>query len=215
MTAPQRFNRDEDGVVLTVAVADADAAPVVAAAAAAGDDTGVLGALCEVIVGRPLIEAADHGVLGVIDRQRAEGRDFGVSGIVTVKAAGEPYLRARRLIRGILADYRAATGWAETGNAWTPVPAEDWRDKPGETRLADLSAATARYCAENGLDAGAIRPLTLDGGVRLTVEISAAVPISEQPRLLLALERALRGAVPARIEVFVAEMKDINQTRKH
>src|SRR5512145_328000 len=207
----QEFTRRDDTVALTVEVAaDAKGAPVVTAARAEGESCPVLDALCRVVAGLPLQEAADHGVLHVAEADRAQGRLAPVPGILTARAAGPAYVRAQGLIRGIMADYRAATGYAETRSTWNPAATAEWQGKDEATRTAELKTRLADFCAGRGLPADAVLLAGTEGDFRVTVEIALDVPAADQPKLLLDLERALRTQTGNRFEVFLQGMQDKN-----
>jgi len=208
------FARRDGAVELKVRViAGPKGFPVVAEAVASGDDSKVLDEMCAAITGLPLQEAADHGALHVVEAHRQGQRLPAVAGILTARAAGPAYVRAQGLIRGILADYRAQTGFAETRSTWNPEPAEAWRTKDEAARLADLAKRVAAFCAAKSLPAGAVRVGATEGDFRVTVELGADIPAADQPKLLLDLERALRAGTGNRFEVFLQEMQDKNLVR--
>lgn len=207
------FSRRDQDHVLSVSIRmDDKGRPVIASAQASGG-CPVLADLAARLEGLPAQEAADHGVLHVVQAHRASGRLAAVAGILTVRAAGPAYERAQTLIRGLVQDIRTATGWTDQRSTWNPDPSPSWVALDDQARQAFLHQALAAFCRSCGLPADSVTLSAMESDVRVTVDLAMDLPASQQPKVLLDLERALRQQTGNRFEIFLHGMQDKNLTR--
>lgn len=163
---------------------------------------GVLTALCRVVRGLPAQEAADHGVI----RLERALRDFELPaplpGVVTPPAISPLFALAERLLRGAIADWRAATGMPAGGNSFDEGPGPGWRALDDAGRRARLLEA----CGD-GVDIVAI-----EYDVRILVRLHDAA--GDAQRRLMALERQVKRLVDPRLELFFEPAGDANRLRR-
>lgn len=205
---PVRACGERDGVSLTLLV-DGDGHTIRRAAhsgASTSVERALLDRLCALIVGLPIQEAADHGVIRLEYELRDKTMERPVAGVVTPEAADASFLLPLALVRGALGDYRSKTGYGETENTYDPQPSAPWMSMDGEARRKFLDGAIR----EIGYSAKDVVVTAIEFDVRVVVELAVA----DKQRCLMALEAGIKDKVDARLELFLEEIKDINKLRR-
>jgi len=175
---------------------------------------GTLEAFCRAIEGLPLQEAADHGTVHASERLRAAVARPLVQGIHTPRSLGSAFDRCDRLIRDILAQYRAATGDQETRNFWNPALSQEWRLKTNEQQLDTLRPIIESYRKSQDAANGDMWIARIEKMRRVTIDFGETVDAARKPVLLRELERAMRNATGERLELYMEELKDNNVIRR-
>lgn len=199
-----------DDVTLSLAV-DRASNIVHASFAGAADrlEVGVLEALCTIIEGLPLVEAADHGVIR-LERMLREG-EAPVPGIATPRAVASAFDRPQALLRDALAHGRALLDLAERTSSFDAGPGARWRSLDAAGRADAIATAVASFTTTNALPADTFSLVAVEHDIRLVFR-AASTP--ELPRLVMALERMIRADIDPRLEVYLEEIRDRNKLRR-
>ena len=212
---------EADGFTLSVAVDPST--HIVEFACHDGPDEPVAGVvldhLCDVIVGTPLQDIADHGVQHLMSRLADETTLRPVKGILLPQNADPIFTRPLQLTRRLLEAYRATTGYAGRDNEFSPVPSSDWSRLDPDAKQAAVVALLATACTALGLaqDAATLARIErnlLDREIRVVVEFSADVPAATKPDLARNLELQLKRVLEPQIELYSEELKDKNVIRR-
>ncbi len=204
-----------DGWVLTALVDPATHRVRAARHRGARTDTrALLDALCAIMVDKPLLECADHAVIRLEHRLRDRGRPRPVAGIVTPESVDRVFAPLTAAVRGLLAEYRRRTGYADTENRFDPEPGAAWKALSPEQRLARLQAALDDLVAAWGLTRGDVVCTRLDLRGRATVEFRAELPAEKKAWMMMDLERGLKETVEPVLHLYQEEMHDKNKLRR-
>jgi hypothetical protein len=210
-----RLEAERDGWVLSALVDPATHRVREARHRGARAETGaLLEALCATMVGKPLLECADHAVIRVEHTLRDRTRPRPVAGVVTPESVEPAFAPLTAAVRDLLAEYRRSSGYAETDNRFDPEPGAAWRALGAEARLARVQAALDELAPRHGLAAGDVTCARLDRSTRVTVQFRVDLPAAQKPRLLMALERGLKDAVEPALHLYQEEMHDKNKIRR-
>jgi hypothetical protein len=177
-------------------------------------DRGACDSFCAVVQGLPVQEAAEHGVIHLIERLRDPYESPPVLGILTPGSCGEVFVRLESQIREIYSAYQAESGDVSGWNQWNPrVPAE-WLRLDKEQQAQQLKPIIASHLSEQGLTSEDLWISDIERGIRVVISFGEGVPLAEKPKLLMQVERRLREATGKRIEVYAHEMTDKNVLRR-
>jgi hypothetical protein len=198
-------------VVLTLAVNPTSLRIEQAAFAGAADriEAGMLEALCRVIEGLPLIEAADHGALRLEHALREGPKPVG--GIVTPRAVGSAFDRPHALLRDALASWRTQMGAVEPTSTFDAGPTPTWRAMDDATRKGAITAVIFGFTRAHELPDDLFAVVAIEFDVRLVLH---AAPHAKLAPLVMALERSIRDAIDPRLEVYLEEIRDKNKLRR-
>lgn len=201
----------DDGVSLTLAVDPGSLRVVHAGFAGATDhvEFGVLEALCTIVEGLPVVEAADHGVIRLEDKLR-EGR-APVDGIVTPRAVAGAFDRPHALLRDALTELRALVPGLERTSSYDAGPAPGWRVLDRAERHAEVERVLGAFTLAHGLEPDSFALVAIEFDVRL---VFRAAPHPRLAALTMTLERTIRGEIDARLEVYLEEIRDRNKLRR-
>jgi len=206
----------EDGIRLSLTIDSGSSRLIVREARhdGAGDTktARVLDALCAIIVGRPLQEAADHGVIYVMAALPADCAP--IVGIRTPRNAGPAFTLAERLVRQAHAAARQHFDIDHRENAWYLRPDTDWVMKDEAARVAVIKSVVTDFLRTQSLGEDDIFLSRIERGTRVTVGFASTVTYAMKPKLMLALEQQLRRETGNPLELFVEEMKDANKIRR-
>jgi hypothetical protein len=170
---------------------------------------GLMEALCVEIEGRPLQEAADHALIAVESRLRDRSQPPPVPGLVTPDNADPAFALPQQLVRALLAEYRARTGWNDTANFYdTPV-----RSPWARLSEAERSDALCRQL-ETPSFAGKLELAGMDGPKRVVVRFVGDMPSDARQQMLCQLEEQLRQHVEPTLHVTAQAKSDINILRQ-
>lgn len=174
----------------------------------------LLGELCRLVLGLPLLEACYHGALRLEHRSRPASLGRPLSGIVLPRAVHPLFGLAEDLLRGALANYRKVSGFDVTLGQYDDRPRAEWLAASLEERKRLLEVALGQLLPGLGLEAADVSVVSIRYDVRVELGLSEAWKQLDQPRLVMAMERELQARVDPRLEVYVQELKDKNQLRR-
>ena len=174
--------------------------------------TRVLEKLCDLIVGRPLQEAADHGVIYVMSV--LPGDCVAVDGIRLPRNAGPAFALAEQLIRGVHATALSSLGMQRRESGWYVRPGSAWLAKDEAAKADVLKPIIADFLHARNLAEDEIWISRIERGSRVTIAFGDGISYAAKPELTLALERRLRREAGTPLELFMEEMKDANKIRR-
>jgi hypothetical protein len=209
------FSAELDGVRLTLRLDARDDQRIIRQASLSGartaEENSVLETLCAIVVGRPLQEAADHGVIYIAAQSPLAAK---VAGIRTPQNAGPIFAFAQRLIRNVFAAANAQSQVAYQENRWYVSADANWLAKSEAEQASILKPVVARFLHAKGQSEDDLWISRIERGTRVTVAFGASVHYAAKPRLLMDLERRLRAETGEPLELFMEEMKDANRIRR-
>jgi hypothetical protein len=168
--------------------------------------------LCEIIVRRPIQEAADHGAIYVA---AANPEDCSpVAGIRTPRSAGRAFAMAERLLRQVHRAIQVHLNVGHRENAWYLRANERWLAQNESAQADVIKPIIIGFLKSNGLDDDVIFISRIERGTRVTIGFSEHVSYKIKPKLLMGLEKVLRRETGNPLELFMDEMKDANQIRR-
>jgi hypothetical protein len=179
-----------------------------------GEGRTLLDGLCAGIEGKPILEAAYHGVVRLESALRDPGAARPVAGVVTPESGAPAFRPLVALLRALLADYRRRTGFAERDSRWEPEPTPAWRALTHGERLERLQRTLDEAAVELGLAAGELRCLRLEKNVRVTVELPVTLPPAHKAKLLMALEGVLKRRLEPTLHLYQEELRDRHKLRR-
>lgn len=212
----QTFVGSEGGIRLSIGVSGSNSRLIVREArhegAADALTTRVLDTLCQLVVGRPLQEAADHGAIYVTAALRNDCAP--INGIRTPRNAGPAFALAERLVRQAHAAARQHFNVEHRENAWYVRPKAKWLSMAESAQVNAIKPIIARFLSANQLDTDDIFISRIERGTRVTVAFSEGVSYAVKPKLIMLLEQQLRHETGDPLELFMDEMTDANKIRR-
>jgi hypothetical protein len=209
------FEATVDGITLTTRL---HAGSFIAEAAHHGAEslatTAVLDVFCEELSGLTIQEAAEHGVVRLEYRMRANVRQRPVPGIVLPRNADKMFDLPARLIRSLAAAYLEKTGRAFSENTYTRRVDAAWLRLSDEEKIARAAAVLAERITSLGLSADDVRVIAIDQQIRLTVAFREGVAVQKKPRFIRDFEHILHETLEPSLQVFMSEVKDANVLRR-
>jgi NifU-like protein involved in Fe-S cluster formation len=209
------FETTVDGVTLTIRLhAGSFIAEAAHHGAASLATTAVLDVFCEELSGLTVQEAAEHGVVRLEYRMRANARQRPVPGIVLPRNADKMFDLPARLIRSLAAVYREKTGKAFGENNFTRRVDSAWLHLSDEEKVARASAVLAERIKGLGLLDDDVRVIAVEQQVRLTIAFRESVEVQKKPRFIRDFEHVLHETLEPSLQVFMSEVKDANVLRR-
>jgi hypothetical protein len=171
----------------------------------------LLEAFCESIVGLPLSEARDHGVLRLEYRLRDRAEAPPVPGLVTPENADPLFAALHRLARALP---------AHSARPYVAPSCAEWRTASFEERKARLLEAMKNELSELGYRGPAVDLAPASGAERWLIHFGEAPAPHDFFLYLLSLEKAVRARTGSQVELFLEGKEDRNQrhareTRTH
>ncbi|MDX6770459.1 MAG: hypothetical protein SF051_13065 [Elusimicrobiota bacterium] len=206
---PGTFRAEEGGASLAVAVDEKGLVTVARHAGARPAWKGVLDALCGVLVGRPLQEGGEHGVIRVMEALRDKSQKPPVAGILTPDNADPAFALPQRLARAVFRDWAKATGWKPSWNMWDDAPRPEWKALSEAEKRGRAEKALRSACRDLGLQEDA-EVISVLQDVRLVVNFVQDKTKPSFARGMIALERRLRKDLDPRIELQLEGVEDRN-----
>lgn len=207
---------------LTLSVQVNDSSQLIARARHSGGhavEQAVMDALCQVVTGVTVDEAADHGAIRAMQALTDRDRDRPVPGILLPRNADPAFAAAERLIRRLRDSYHAATGHEQKSNEFETPPAPAWCRHAATAKRTAIVTAMTEFLALRGLPANTVAFQALETDlrghdIRVVIGFAADTNFDEQPALCRALERHLKDRVEPQLQIFVEEVKDRNAIRR-
>jgi hypothetical protein len=209
------FETTVDGVTLTIRL---HAGPYIAEAAHRGAESlatiAVLDTFCAELPGMTVQEAAEHGVVRLEYRMRANARQRPVPGIVLPRNADVMFDLPARLIRSLAAVYREKTGKVFGENNFTRRVDQAWLRLTDEEKIVKLNAVLGEHIVSLGLLDDDVQVIAVEQQVRLTIAFRDTVAVQKKPRFIRDFEHVLHETLEPSLQVFMSEVKDANVLRR-
>lgn len=182
-------------------------------------ERAVLDTLCDVAIGTPVDDAAEHGLIRALAALTDPDQPRGVAGISLPINADPAFLPVLQAVRAIRDDYRRRFPRPDAYNEFDLPPSRSWSETDAAARKTGLDAGTAAFIAAEGLQEHAIQVLRLDNDlhgrpVRAVVTFAEEIPPRDKPRLMRALERSLKVNVERTLQLHHEQLKDQNAIRR-
>lgn len=178
-------------------------------------ESAILRAVEDCIVGASLREAAEHAAIYAVGRIIDLGPVSSVNGVRLPSNVSPCLARAERLIRNLYRSWKMngsviAEGWNFEDHGLS----EAWVVRTRDDKLSNIKTLLIEYLAANALADDVLSIIDIDKLDRIDLRFGDQVSVQMKPKLLMDFERFLRVRTGERLEVFVAELKDLNSIRR-
>jgi hypothetical protein len=175
-----------------------------------GAERGVMDAFCAILIGRPMQEGSEHGVIRLEAALRDPARPIKVKGLMTPEIADPIFALANQLVRQIWKDYVNAQGSAPGRNFWRdPVP-QSWLALAPEEKLKQAQIQLTAACREFGLQVDVL-VTEIKNDTRLVLSYKQNPEKPDFGRHMIKLERWLRSKMGFEIELQLESIEDRNR----
>ena len=187
----------------------------VLAMAGSGMPQEMRSALCRESLGHTVQDVSEHAVIRVESVLRGAG-PRPVPGVVQPENAGLGFRETLALVRGLLEDYVAKTGYkiatnTEEGSAHQA--SSEWGTSTVSERMQRIGRALFDFRLEGFVESLPVQVKEISGP-RVTLYISKGIPADVQRRYMTKAEEFLRKEVDPKLELFLTDRKDAN-TKRH
>ncbi len=205
-----------DAVTLAALIDPTSTVVQKAAYSGSASDTqvGLLEVLCDIMIGRPVQECADHAAIYLEHRLRDPSCPRPVPGIITPDNGDPAFQTPIRLIRALAKEYFQVMGRPNAENFFDPPAAAAWRALRQGDRHQRVQAALTGICGALGLSETELSLLGVGDDNRVFLEFTRTAPIEEKGRLLMQVEAHLKATVEEQLHVYTTERRDLNKIRR-
>jgi len=187
--------------------------------AARPSERAVLECFCRLAEGLPIVEAADHVGLRVIDTLWQKAPGPAAPGIVLPSNQPAAFGVALRLGRALRDNYQAHTGFAERANFFYAKPGARWQAMSRAERLGSVIAALEPFLVSErrgpaDMELHDIVKNRYGEEIRIVIAFARAVPADDRPGLMRRFEAHLRQTVEPELEVIAEMAKDQSPLRR-
>jgi hypothetical protein len=199
-----------DGGELAVAVDDKGMVRDAKHTRFTGVNRPLMEAFCQVLVNRPLHEAAEHSGIRLEAMLRDPSKPSKVKGLLTPETADPMFALPVRLIRQIFGDYVKANKIEVTRNFWRdPVPAE-WLALSPEDKVKEAQKIFNEGCVGFGLQTDVVIT-EIKNDTRLVLNYKQDKTKPDFGRHMIKLERWLREKMHFEVELQLESIEDRNR----
>lgn len=197
-----------DGLILKINVNPENG--IIFSASYTGDRTSVTAniskILCELMIGLPLIEVANHGIMRLVDYLSYNNPNCfeDLKGIYLPEKAEEAFLFFGHLCRMLFSEFKELTNSTENNSYYDDKPASVWLESSYDNRLELLKS----FFQSVDLVDEKIEVFAIEHDVRIVIDLPN--PSGEK---LFNIEKLIKKEVDSRLEVFLAEIQDKNKLR--
>ena len=205
-----------DAVTLAALIDPASTVVRKAAHGGSASDTagGLLEVLCDIMIGRPVQECADHAAIYLEHRLRDPSCPRPVPGIITPDNADPAFHMSIRLIRALAREYFQVMRRSDTENFFDPPASASWCALSQRERHRRVQAALTGICAALGLSETELSLLGVGDDNRVFLEFTRTGSSDEKGRLLMQVEAHLKATVEEQLHVYTTERRDMNKIRR-
>jgi hypothetical protein len=210
-----------DAVSLSV-LAQADGTVTFAAHDGGSPDVrAALDGMCAIMLGRPLQEAADHGVIRLESAMRDTSLPPPVPGIVNAEFAEPVFGLVQKLVRELHRSYSRLTESAARPNTFADAQRPSWLALSAEAQFKAVNDTVGR-CTLVQLNASAdevrgaddARVICIEKADRVLISFRESVLPWDRARLAMKIEAALQKSCDPTLQVFLFDLKDDNAARR-
>lgn len=161
----------------------------------------ILERLCELAVGRPAREVAEHGVFYVEHAMRDDAISAPVSGLLCVENSDPAFAIASKMVR----DAFPVTNPEK--NFWSPPPQKSWSSLSPEEQLSRIQLCISEVITDPKIEALTVLPPT-----RVVVAIhNSKLSGSMIGHALMKVESELKKRLEPQLEIILESIEDRNQ----
>ena len=171
----------------------------------------LLEGLCGIIVGIPIQECNDHGVIRLEHELRDRTVPAPVAGVVTPLSADQAFGPVLALCRDLYRQYLDRTGHDFGKNFYMPPPKSQWDRLNAGEKEKKITAALGKILQRHGIAGAEVDFVGLIDGKRIIVDIADSV--SDANVVLMRLETELRVELDHVLEIFLQNKGDANKLR--
>ncbi|MDD4854946.1 MAG: hypothetical protein PHQ22_07410 [Sulfuricurvum sp.] len=170
---------------------------------------GMMKAFCALIIGLPILEAQDHGVLRLENLLR-DTVPHPIKGIIMPRNSCELFETPLHLIRDLYNQYSKEQNYYPLVNTYTPKEAQEWKSLPLNDREKIVFEKIKNFCMQHNIEEYEVK---LIGELR--VEFAADKEVySSLAKLLFDMEKSIDKELGFSLEVMFTEKKDTNKKRQ-
>ena len=169
---------------------------------------GMMKAFSNLIIGLPILEANDHGVLRLENRLR-DNTMFPVQGVIMPTNSCELFEIPLNIIRDIYSQYSNTQKYNPLGNAYSPKEIKEWKELNVTEREKIVADKIDFFCKEHNIKD---YKATLIGDVRVEFVTEKEDTLA---KLLFDLETNISRELGFSLEVMFTEKQDSNAKRKN
>lgn len=172
---------------------------------------GVMKAFCNLIIGLPILEAHDHGVLRLEHLLRDSSLVHPIKGIIMPGNSCELFEIPLHLIRAIYDRYSDEQNYHPQVNAYRPKEIKEWKNLDIQDREKIVFEKIKNFCKEHNIEEYDAK---LIGDMR--VEFAADKEVySSLAKLLFDMEVSIDKELGFSLEIMFTEKSDANKKRQN
>ncbi len=175
--------------------------------------------LCQIIEGRTVQEASDHGGIVALHRLTQRTDRPMVAGIVLPRNAGRAFVDVIDLVRQVRDSYAQARGLDSTANFFALPPDSQWTSLTLEQKMARARSVVEYFARAESLPTGAICVDRIEKDlngfeIRVVITLNGCLRPGDKPGLVRALERELKRGADEKLQLYLEPVKDRNKIRR-
>ena len=179
-----------------------------------GPQAAALDALCELVIGLPIQEARDHGMVRVEFALRDPKQRHAITGVVLPLNADPVFRQPASLVARLFQDYQTSTQYRPQPNYFDPGVKPAWAALTPVERARKVTDAIAASAATLGLKPVDVRVIECNHDYAATIHFDGELTIPQKRAAALAIERVAREHCDPRLEIFCEEKKDLSKLRR-
>ena len=170
----------------------------------------VMKAFCDVIIGIPILEAQDHGVLRLENLLRDETIPHSIKGVKMPTNSCELFQIPLFLIRNLFLQYTTKENYQPLANTFSPLSIKTWKSLTPHEREEIIEEKVSKFCKKydiNNYD------FLIIGDMRIQFIVDKNLQES-LGKLLFDMEISIGKELGFSLEIMFGEKKDANRKRK-
>ena len=171
---------------------------------------GMMKAFCALIVGLPILEAQDHGVLRLENLLR-DTLVHPIKGIIMPGNSCELFETPLHLIRALYNQYSKEQNYYPLVNTYTPKEIQEWKSLPINDREKIVFEKIKNFCMQHNIEEYEAK---LIGEMRVEFATDKEV-YSSLAKLLFDMEKSIDKELGFSLEIMFTEKKDTNKKRQN
>ncbi len=165
---------------------------------------------CNLMIGRPIQEAADHCIIRLEYLLRDKNLPPPVSGIITPESVAPLFTQVTSLVRALFSEYCKQTQKGLSPNYWTDRPSPEWASLSEPQKILKIKDGIGQACRELAIQNFEIDVVCIKNQHRAFLS-NALHPNPQIARHIIRIERWLRDHVEPAIELYFESLEDKNK----
>ena len=175
---------------------------------------GVLDELCRIIIGLPVLEVGDHGIILLENSIRDDSFKRPVTGVVLPHNADPIFRLPLLLTREILSQYRKAMKFNTTVNFYIAPAKIEWTQLSNDEQIYKLNNSLIEICEQFPFKASDIEVVKTNKTGKVVLKMSDNIDKKKVPEHLMHLEKAIQEKVEQTLRLYFEERKDDSTLRR-